>query len=380
MQPIALLNDFDITKRPRPYRMIKMLKDHYEIYAIAKECSLIDGVKTFSYPADKSSKERTQEEQNALEFNLKSKHYMPLIYTPHRKKITEILSHLPQLKAIIIEDITLLPFACDYKNKYPTTKILIDLREYYPLEYENDPLWLESFGGFFDFLCRNYLKRVDFALCVSEGIAKKYLEVFNLHCEVFYSLPPYFDLQPSPLKNKINIVYHGFLSPDRNSHFLLDIAKNLTDKFHLHILGLSNQINFLETLQKNAPSNISFLSPVKMQEIIPFTNQFDLGILTLSPNNFNNANAMPNKFFEYIQARLGIITTPLPSLLPFISKYKMGICSTDFSIKSLTSCLNSLNLDQISKLKFASHQASKVLNDKQNQEKILKIMHSLLAD
>ncbi|WP_104697981.1 MULTISPECIES: glycosyltransferase [unclassified Helicobacter] len=375
---IILLNDFDIVKRPRPYRMIEMLKDYFNIYAIARECSFIPKVKTFSYPADKNAKQRSKEEQEALETKLKAKNFLPLIYTPNRRTITKILDSLPKSDLIIVEDITLLPFASDYKNKNPKTKILIDLREYYPLEYENNPQWLETFGNFFYFLCKTYLKEVDFAITVSEGIAKKYFEIFNLRCEVFYSLPPYFDLNPSPLEEKIKIVYHGFLSPDRNSHFLVEIAKNLEDRFHLYILGLSNQANFLENLQNNAPNNISFIPPVAMQEIIPFTNQFDLGILTLSPNSFNNANAMPNKFFEYIQARLGIITTPLPSLLSFISQYKMGVCSTNFSAKSIASSLNSLDKNQILKLKLASHKASETLNYKQNQNKILRIINSLI--
>lgn len=375
---IILLSDFNVNKRPRPFRMVEMLKHSFDLYVIARECTPISGVKTFSYPAAKNSKQRTKEEQEALIQQCKSNDFLPLIFTPNRLAIKELMQTISDVALIIVEDITLLAFATWYKEKYPKTKILIDLREYYPLEYENNQEWLDSFGKFFYFLCKEYLPMVDFAITVSEGIAKKYLDTFKLHCEIFYSLPPYFNLNPSPLGKKINIVYHGFLSPDRNSHFLIEIANYLEDRFHLYILGLSNQANFLENLQKNAPSNTSFLPPVAMQEIIPFTNQFDLGILTLSPNTFNNANAMPNKFFEYIQARLGIITTPLPSLLPLISQYKLGVCSANFSAKSIASSLNSLDTNQILKLKLASHQASSILNYKQNQKKILKIIYSLL--
>ncbi|WP_170126806.1 glycosyltransferase [Helicobacter anseris] len=376
---IAILSDFDVAQRPRPFRMIQMLKNSYHLFVIAKNCSILDGIKTFSYPADKTSKERSQEENDAIYQKCIKKDFIPLIFTKNRLYIKTILRSLPILDLIIVEDITLLPFAVEYKQKNKKTKILIDLREFYPLEYENDKRWLESFGMFFYFICERYLPQVDFAITVGEGIAKKYLETFQLKCEIFYSLPPYFDISPSPIEQKIKIVYHGFLSPDRNSHMLLDIAQELDQRFHIYILGLSNQANFLQSLQQKAPSNVSFLPPVAMQDIIPFTQQFDLGILTLTPNNFNNANAMPNKFFEYIQARLGIITTPLPSLSSFISKYHIGKMSQDFSKESLVHTINTLDTKEIKNFKISAHYASQTLNLLSNQKKILHWVDQLLT-
>ena len=37
--------------------------------------------------------------------------------------------------------------------------------------------------------------------------------------------------------------------------------------------------------------------------IVRTINQFDLGVYLLPPVNFNSAHALPNKFFEFIQAR-----------------------------------------------------------------------------
>ena len=376
---ILLLSDFDITKRPRPYRMLTALLGHYNLYAIAKECSPIKGVETFSYPSAKSAKERSQEEQDLLISRCKNKDFLPLIFTPNRLPITQILESLPPMHAIIIEDITLLPFATAYKRAHPHTKLLIDLREYYPLEYENDPAWLESFGAFFYFLCQQYLPQVDFAFSVSEAIARRYHEEFGLPCEILYSLPPYHDLTPSPVGERIEIVYHGFLSPDRNSHTLLEIAHHLKPHFRINILGLSNQKGFLESLQSNAPKNMRFLPPVEMREIIPFTQRFDLGILTLTPNTFNNANAMPNKFFEYIQARLGVISTPLDSLKPLIAQGGFGTSSRDFTPASLVESINSLTPHDIESFKLHSHQNAKNFSLEQNQTKILSWLRELLA-
>lgn len=255
---------------------------------------------------------------------------------------------------------------------------MIDLREFYPLEYENDLAWLETFGKLFSFLCESYLPSVDLALTVSEGLQQRYKEAYGLSCELFLSLPPFFDLTPSE-NQRIELIYHGFISHDRESENLLEIATSLDSHLHLNIIALSNQPQFLEsfTTQAQKIPSISLLPPVALQEIIPFTNRFDLGLITLKPNGFNNTHAMPNKLFEYIQARLGIISTPLPCIKPMLEKYRLGLCSKDFETSSLIALLNSLDKQRVQTLKKEAHQASQSLNLSNNQAKILSIISSM---
>ncbi len=378
MQKILVMNDFDIIKRPRPARLLDMLKGYYELYAIAPSLSPIEGVKTFSYPAIKRAKDRSREENLILHQRLKNNDFMALIFTQERLKILDIFKTIPKMDLIIIEDITLLPFGIEYIKKHPQTRLMIDLREFYPLEYENDAKWMATFGKFFQFLCEQYLKYVDIALCVSKGIAKRYKKDFGLDSKIFYSFPPFHNYNPSPLSQPISLIYHGFLSTDRNSQNLIKLAKSLDERFHIYIMGLSNQAGFLESLKTNLTDNISFIEPVEMNEIINFTQQFDIGLLTLSPNSFNNANAMPNKFFEYIQARLAVISTPIPSIIPWMKQYKFGKCAKGFEAKDLARCLNKLSNEEILDFKMSSNKAAHKLNTLENQKKILDIIKNLL--
>jgi len=50
-------------------------------------------------------------------------------------------------------------------------------------------------------------------------------------------------------------------------------------------------------------SRMNFMAPVKMQELVNQSNQYDVGVFSLPPTNFSYMNALPNKIFEYIQAR-----------------------------------------------------------------------------
>ncbi len=376
MQKILVMNDFDIAKRPRPARLLQMLKGCYDLYAIAPECSPIEGVKTFSYPAMPRAKDRSEIENQILQERLRNQDFLPLIFTPQRLQILEIFKLLPKLDFIFVEDITLLAFGWEYKKIHPDVRLIVDLREFYPLEYES-PEWLATFGRFFAFLCETYLKHVDLALCVSEGIARRYEQDYQIQSKLFYSLPPFFHLTPSTIKAPIGIIYHGFLSQDRNSEILIELSYLLKPCYQIFVMGLSNQPDFLQSLKKHEGENLRFIPPVRMDEIIPFTQQFDLGILTLSPNSFNNANALPNKFFEYIQARLGIITTPIPSLKGWIDAYGFGRYAKDFSPGALAELLNSLSLQDIQMLKNNANTAAHQLNLKQNQQEILRLLASL---
>ncbi|PAF54538.1 hypothetical protein BKH42_01115 [Helicobacter sp. 13S00482-2] len=377
---IAILADFDILKRPRPFRLAMMLKEKYDVFAIARECSVIKGIKCFDFPAPKSSKDRSKEENQKITDHCKNKEFDKLIYTPNREVILDIFKSLPVLDMIVVEDITLLPFAIRYREFFSHTKILIDLREYYPLEYENDPLWMETFGLFFEHLCKKYLSLVDMAIVVSEEIGKKYKSVFGVESKVFYSFPPFVWLEPSKLKNTIKIIYHGFLSPDRCSQNLLEIAKNLDSRFCLYVMGLSNHKDYLENIKDKASDidNLKFLPPVEMRDIVTFCNQFDIGILSLQPNTFNNANAMPNKFFEYIQSRLCVVSTPLLEIKKFIHRYEIGKTSIGFDPKDIANTINEMDKKSIYIYKENSSKVAYDLSMQTNISKIITIIEDLL--
>lgn len=380
MKKIAILADFDIAKRPRPFRLALMLKDKCDIFAIARECSAIEGIKCFAFPPPRTSKQRSEEENQAIKNYCKNKEFDKLIYTSNRKPITDILQSLPPLDVIVVEDITLLPFATDYISFHQKTKILIDLREYYPLEYENDPLWMESFGLFFEHLCKKYLPLVNSAIVVSEAIGRKYQSVFGISAKVFYSLPPFEALNPSEITHPIKIIYHGFLSPDRDSQNLLQIAKKLDSRFYLYVMGLSNQKDYLERIKDEAKdiSNLEFLPPVEMKNIVRFCNQFDIGILTLQKNSFNNANALPNKFFEYIQSRLCVVSTPLEEIKKIIDKYNIGKTSQGFDVQDIAHTLNSMDKQTILTYKENASKVSCDLSMQANIPRIESIIEELI--
>ena len=54
--------------------------------------------------------------------------------------------------------------------------------------------------------------------------------------------------------------------------------------------------------------------PRAIRRPVATLNAHDVGIHILPPVNFNNRWALPNKFFDYVQARLGVIIGPSPEM------------------------------------------------------------------
>lgn len=198
MARITLLCDHCAFVKPRSARLLSLLDSmRYELSLIHKGAPhpapphLSKRVNLLHFPVDKSSKERSAEENAAIARACEKGEFEVLIHTPNRAIIPHLLDSLPAQDLLIVEDITLLPFACAYKAKRGA-KILIDLREYYPLEYEGDSAWMAGLGRFFAYLCEAYLPQVDCALSVSEGLCARYKAEYGIACELYYSLPPYF--------------------------------------------------------------------------------------------------------------------------------------------------------------------------------------------
>ncbi|AWK61207.1 conserved hypothetical protein [Helicobacter cinaedi PAGU611] len=388
---ITLLCDHNINTKPRSSRLLELLgkiqkTSHHTLHlnVISKDCqslAIVDSIQAtlFSFPLDKNSKQRTKQENDAILKLCQKGDFMPLIFTPNRKPIAKILSSLPLQNLLIVEDITLLPFACEYKDHNPQCKILIDLREFYPLEYENDTQWLQGLGRFFSFLCESYLSEVDFAFSVSDGLCERYKKDFHIPCKTFLSLPPFYDVSPRPTQEKIKILYHGFISPDRSSMELLDLARLLEQTpFSLHIMALSNQKGFLESFSQQAKSitSLQILQPVAMKEIIPTSLEYDIGLIPFKPTTFNLAHCMPNKLFEYLQARLAILSTPLQDMSHFLSTHQCGIITNGFESSDIFLALTKHTKDDIDRLKHNAH----LVAQKWHLDMNLKILKNVLSD
>jgi len=126
--------------------------------------------------------------------------------------------------------------------------------------------------------------------------------------------------------------------------------------------------------------NIRIISPVPYNEIINFTNKYDIGLFLCPPVSFNLKYVLPNKLFEFIQARLMVAIGPSIEMKKIVEKYNCGIIAKDFSPKTLAEELNKLTSERIMYYKEQSNKAAKQLNAESNYSKIIKIIDELIKE
>ena len=147
----------------------------------------------------------------------------------------------------------------------------------------------------------------------------------------------------------------------------------------LDVMLVPNEPDYYNKLRKLArgAKNICFRNPVPMSEIVNYVSSYDAGIFLLPNNTFNHRHCLPNKFFEYIQARLALAISPLPDMSAMLRQYDLGVIAADFTPQALAAAIRSLTPESIANFKRNAGKAAHTLcweqNDIRLRERLLEI-------
>jgi hypothetical protein len=107
---------------------------------------------------------------------------------------------------------------------------------------------------------------------------------------------------------------------------------------------------------------ISFVEPVPLERICQRINGYDVGLFLLPPVNFNYRFALPNKFFEFVQARLAVAIGPSPEMAALLEDYDLGVVSRSFEPRAMATALSGLSDRDIRRYKAAANIAARELS------------------
>lgn len=280
---------------------------------------------------------------------------------------------------IVCHDLILLPFAASLKKKSKKCILIFDAREYYPLEFESSFLWKIQFQRFYHSLCERYLQKCDHVLTVSQGLQNMYHKYYKVKPIVFYSLPKYHQLLPVKVDNKvIKVIYHGAANTDRGIDIFIKAMRYLGRSYHLTLMlvegtGGEKYMNDLKKSAKDLP--VTFKEPIPMENIIEKTNIFDIGLCCFPPSTANLQYSMPNKLFEYIQARLMIVATPLCEMKEFIKTENIGRVTKGFSAKDIADLLLSITKEDIQFHKEICSKKAKFFSNENQTQVLTRLIH-----
>ncbi|MEP6924226.1 MAG: capsular biosynthesis protein, partial [Pyrinomonadaceae bacterium] len=281
---------------------------------------------------------------------------------------------------VIANDIETLPLAMRLARK--ETPVILDAHEYSPLEFEDNLRWRVLQKPLIDYICREYIPRVIAATTVCNGIAEMYERNFGKKFEVITNAAKYEELPVLPTNpDKIKLIYHGLAHPSRQTEKQIEMMQFLDQRFELNLMLVGDN-NYIENLKKKAVSltNVKFLPPVPTGEIARFTNQFDIGIFLLPPTNFNYKYALPNKFFEFVQARLAIAVSPSLEMAKLVKEFDLGLVANDFTPRSMATEIGKLTAEKINYFKSQANKHAAQLSAESNREKFLNIVNKYVRN
>ncbi|MBT1705498.1 hypothetical protein [Chryseosolibacter indicus] len=285
---------------------------------------------------------------------------------------------------VIANDVETLPLAFAINNR----RVLFDAHEYAPRHFEDRILWRIFFQGFNNWLCRKYIPQTAAMTTVGKGLAEEYEKNFSVRPIVITNANNYSDILPSKIEGrKIKLVHHGIANRSRRLHLMIEMMDHLDNRFSLDFflltprLASNKTVAYLEELKNKASltSRVRILPPVTGTELVKTLNNYDIGIFLLPPVNFNYKNALPNKLFDFIQARLAIAIGPTPEMAHIVKEFQNGVVAEDFSPVSLAQVINKLTISEIETFKENSAKAAKVFNAENNAAILRDVVSNVLS-
>ena len=321
--------------------------------------------------------------QRGFIFRLISYLFMPNKYRFKWLTESNIPEELPQNYAsydfIVVNEIDLLPWIVNHGPHLvkPDTGRLIhlDLHEY-ALSQGVGILWKILFSSYRSWLS-GFIPNPIFSSrsVVAQGIAKLYSERYSIPIpSAIMSCPDELQITPSSVDpENIKLIHHGKADLDRGLEVLIDAFEYLDSRFSLTfmLVDSGNALSKLKELSAKYGNRIEFIEPVKVWNVSQKINQFDLEVIVFPPVTENLRFALPNKFFEAVQGRLGLVIGNSPSMLEIMNHWNNGILVDGWKSKDLAERLNSISLEEVVNYKFASHKAAKVLNSKVEGDKFM---------
>ncbi|GCE31106.1 hypothetical protein KDA_65900 [Dictyobacter alpinus] len=145
-------------------------------------------------------------------------------------------------------------------------------------------------------------------------------------------------------------LYQGNLQPDRGLDRLVRAAAYLEPENIIVMLGQNigttrAELEQLIMLQK-VQAHVKILAPVPYAELATWTASADIG-LTIIPLDYtrNMKLCLPNKLFEYIQAGLPVLSSPLEAIRDILVSYNVGKVVRSMNPAEVGMAINSMLKD-----------------------------------
>ena len=377
MKTILIISFSNLLTDPRVHRQIRFLAPHYRVIACGFGDPEVENVEFIPLTEAQS---RLPSLISALQLLL---HRYEDWYWK-QEPVVETLKKLSPIHAdlILANDVDTLPLALHLSKG---AKVLLDAHEYAPREADDLLVWKIFFQKYKVYMCSHYIPKVDGMTAVCQTIAETYEKDTGIRPRVITNAPDFEEIEPCKMDSQrtiIRLIHHGGAAASRKTENMIKMMDHLDERFELNLMLVSAEPKYMRHLKRLSARkpNIHFLPPQPMRALSKYLNQFDIGIYILEPTNFNNRYALPNKFFEFIQARLAVAIGPSPEMARIVNEHDLGVVSSDFSPQALAHSLKDLDREKINHYKWQSHKVAQRMSADQNRKILLDLVRQVLGE
>jgi glycosyltransferase involved in cell wall biosynthesis len=122
------------------------------------------------------------------------------------------------------------------------------------------------------------------------------------------------------------ILYQGAVNIDRGIEEAIEAMKLVNSKAILLILGTGDIFGKLQELVKSEglSEKVILAGAIPLEELHSYTCLADIGLSIEKNVSINYYLSLPNKFLDYIQARVPVLVSPFPEMKTIVEKYDIG--------------------------------------------------------
>lgn len=371
-RPTVLVLSFSPIRRDaRVLKQVRLLEQDYRVVTCGYEAAPSDDVEHIEIPSDARVDNPYGRFVSLRQYSLA---YWRLTGV---KWAREALAKR-RFDVIIANDVQAMPLALELG---PRDGVLADLHEYWPRLHEENPAWMRWIAPYYRWMCRKFVRRANAVTTVSPGLAKEYEREFGFAPEVVTNATPFADLEPTDVHSPLRLVHSGAGLRNRDLGLMIDAVTRSRANVTLDLYLTPNHPDYVDELRTKAEaSGRAFLrDAVPYDVLISTLNDYDMGVFVLPPVNFSYAHALPNKFFDFVQARLGVIVGPSPELGPTVQEYGLGKVAEGWGVDALAAAIEELTPDDVREFKTNADSAAHALSAEEAVGPWLRTVQRLVA-
>ncbi len=232
------------------------------------------------------------------------------------------------------------------------------------------------------FLERILVPGVDFGYTVSGPIQKYYRDKYNKDFSLIRNVG-YFrhDLTYKENYDQSVLIYQGAVNVGRGIELMIDSMQYIDDA-HLWIIGAGDILDDLKQKveDKGLQERVLFKGRIPFDELWRYTIMAHVGFSLEEDLGLNYRYALPNKLFDYVQARVPVIVSDLPEMKKVVQSYETGLVLEERSPQKLAGLIKEIRTNENlnSNFKQKIELASRELCWEREEEELILIYRSAL--